>query len=690
MHRPAFPRLITIGLTALIIVGPLAGSNAPGQSAASREAPRFGPSAPNASGLPPPDGRTTLVSANVEGDFPSGPSAEASISESGRFVAFSSLAADLVANDTNESQDVFVVDRRNGRAVRLPLPGGEPVPPGGRAFDPSIAADASVVAFTYLPPAGFTGAVAGSLVLAWDRESNTTSIVSWRLDDVPAQGSREPSVSGDGQLVAFTSENGRISTGDGNEQADVFVYDRVSRESRLVSVNLAGRAANGGGGHPSISADGRFVAFDSIATDLVPIPGAAEIPEVYLRNLAEETTELISVNGSGGYANGASLAPSVSRNGGVVAFESVATDLVDGDTQVQDVFVRDRAAGTTVIASIGLSGEPATGPSGQASIASDGRIVAFISNAEDLVAQAGSPVELAAVAPQRAEVYARELVAGDTIRISEAIGGGPAGGSNVGPAVGGNGRYVAFASNSPRLVDGDDNKLADVFLRDLPADPVIAPPILDFGASALGVPAIPVGAIVSNRGWAPVRFQAATRSGTHAGDFSILSDGCEPQRLRRAQACTISVGFTPAGQGARTATLEVPGAFGGSPLTARLRGRGSRAVIELDPPIGSPGIVTVVTGRGFPPGATIDLNWSVGITPHLPPIVADDNGRFRVQVLVFHHDRLGERELIATRAAGPTFPEVKALMIVSASQNVPSSWGWQIRPPYGPPLIVRR
>jgi Tol biopolymer transport system component len=677
MHHAAPRSLISVGLVALLVAGP-ALFGTPEHAAA-------------ASGLPPPNGKTTLVSKNVDLDFPSGPSVEASISENGGWVAFSSLAADLVPNDNNESQDVFIVDRRNGHPDRLPLPGGDSVPKGGRAFDPSISADASTVAFTYLPPqANLTGVPPGPIVLVWDRDSDTTTIASLRLDGVAANNSREPSVSGDGRLVAYTSDNSRIVNPDQNETADAFVFDRDTGNTELVSANLDGQPPGGSSGRPSISANGRFVGFDSNAVDIVELSGGTEDFNVYLRDLDNETTELISVDLDGGYGNGGSQAASVSSNGNVVAFESVATDLFEGVTATQHIYVRDRDAGSTDLASVGPTGAPASGPSGQASIAADGRIVAFISSADDLLAAVDSPIELAAVVPPQSEVYARELVAGDTILISEARGGGPAGGSNVGPSVGGNGRYVAFASNSPQLVQGDDNQQADVFLRDLPGDPGIVPPELVFGASALGVPAIPVGAIVSNRGWAPVRLEAATVTGNHASDFTILADGCADKRLRRAQACTISVGFTPSAKGNRTARLNVPGGFGGSPLTARLRGGGSQAVLELDPPIGNPGIVTVVSGRGFPEGARVELNWSKGITPHLPEIVVDEDGRFRIQVLVFHHDRIGERELIATHAGGPLFADVKAKMNVTASQDIPTTWDWQHQPPFTPPLIQRR
>ena len=515
-------------------------------------------------------------------------------------------------------------------------------------------------------------------------------MASRRLDGNPARNSREPSVSGDGQLVAYTSDDGRISPGDGNEGPDVYVFDRVSEQTTLVSANLDGRAPAGSSGRPSISANGRFVGFDSNAVDLVAEGVGTEVSNVYVRDLDENSTDLVSVTLDGGYGNAASQAASVSSNGNVVAFESLATDLVENVTATQHIYVR---IARLVAPSLHRSGRPTRPPPVRAASPRSPPTGGLSSSFRPPMIWLPPRIRRSNWRPSSRRNPRSTPVRwslGTRILISEAVDGGRANGSNVGPSVGGNGRYVAFASNSPRLVDGDDNQLADVFLRDLPGDPVIVPPELAFGASALGVPAIPVGAIVSNRGWAPVRLEAATRSGNHAQDFSILADGCADTRLRRAQACTITVGFTPSAQGNRTGRLNVPGGFSGSPLTARLRGSGSRAALDLDPPIGNPGIVTVVSGRGFPEGAKVELNWSKGITPHLTEIIADEDGRFRVQVLVFHHDLIGERELIATHAGGPLFPDVKAAMNVTASQDIPTTWDWQLQPPFAPPLIQRR
>jgi len=685
-------RLTSAALAALLVIGQ--GSTAIAPVSAARQTTPATPIRPtprvplDSSGLPPPKGTTRLVSVNLSDGFPTGPSAEASISESGRYVAFSSRAADLVPNDTNNAQDVFVLDRRTGRPFRLPLPGGGPVPAGGRAFDPSISADGSVVAFTYQPPSLIL--VVGTVLCAWDRATGKTSVVSRRPDKSVATGSREASVSSDGRLIAYTSDANGIVAIDSNDRADVFVVDRTTGQTTLASISVDNGGGSGPSGHPSISADGKAVAFDSTAADLVSIAGGPPTAQVYLRDLAAQKTELISVNMSGGYGGGQSQAPATSADGHAIAFESAAADLTPGDTGVPDVFVRDRTAGTTTLVSVNPVGGSGNGPSGQAAIASDGRIVAFTSSANDLVASADPSIVLAAAGIPSSEVLARDLVLGDTIRISEAAAGGPGGGASVGPSIGGDGRFVAFASSSAVLVPGDDNKLADVFLRDLPPDPLVMPPKLDFGTLAIGQPALPLAAIVSNRGWGPLTIGTATESGPAAADFAVLANGCQGLRLHRTEVCTVTVGFTPTLKGSRTATLAVPGNFGRSPRTVRLVGVGSKAVLKLDPDVAPPGLVTIVSGSGFPAGATVTLTWSIGITPTLATIVTDANGTFRVGVLIFHHDIVGLRQLIATRAAGPRFLPAQAPMLVTSAPDIPSTYGWQLQPPFGPPLIFRR
>ena len=357
-----------------------------------------------------------------------------------------------------------------------------------------------------------------------------------------------------------------------------------------------------------------------------------------------------------------------------MAFESSATNLVPGDTNgAADVFRKDRTTGTMTLVSVTSAGTQAKGSSGQAAISADGHVVAFASTASDLVAMTGG-VAPAAQFFLITEVYARDVDAGQTVLVSATPTGDKGGGSSQAPAVSGDGRFVAFASTAGSLVPGDGNGLSDAFLRDMPPAPLLTPPVLDLGARAVGLTSLPVAAILSNTGWSALAVTGASITGAMAADFRVVADSCAGAVLHRAEACTVSVTFTPSAPGERTATLEVADAFTGSPRTARLRGMASLSKVELDPPIGPPGTVTIATGSGFPPNTAVRLQWSLGITPHLKPIVTDSSGGFRVQVLVFHNDQTGPRELLADAVDGSTFPETAARMFISQAPTVPPSF----------------
>lgn len=676
--RPATARAAALSL-ALLLVSALPAAAVP-------EAPQGrGPATvPTGAPLPAPPGTTGLVSFRFGGSAGAGPagggpSAQVSISADGRYVAFTSNAPDLVTGDTNGALDVFVLDRSTGRMTRLGLPGGVPVPPGGSAQEPSISADGRIVAYTYQAPSGFSAVAQGSLVLAWDRTTGAVEVVSKTTAGSNAPGSRQASVSADGRFVAFVSDNPSTAGKDGNDRPDVYQFDRAASQTVLISASPNGISTPSGGSlDPSISADGNLVAFQSDAGRSLIAQDAGEGSQVYVRDVERGVTERISgapgTAPGGAPADGPSLAPSISADGRYVAFESSASNLVPGDTNgAADVFRRDRTAGTMALVSLTSAGAQASGSSGQAAISADGRVVAFASTAGDLVAMAGGVVP-AAVVPGGTEVYARDVDAGQTVLVSVNLKGALGGGRSQTPAVSRDGRFVAFASTAEGLVAGDGNRLSDAFLRDMPPAPLLTPPVLDLGARAVGVTSLPAAAILSNTGWGLLAVTGATITGPMATDFAVVADSCAGALLHRAEACTVSVTFTPAESGDRTATLRVADAFTGSPRTARLTGAASLAKVELDPPIGSPGTVTVATGSGFPPNTAVRLQWSIGITPHLPPVVTDAQGTFRVQVLVFHNDRTGSRELTADAVDGAAFPETAAPMFVSQASTVPPSF----------------
>jgi hypothetical protein len=248
---------------------------------------------------------------------------------------------------------------------------------------------------------------------------------------------------------------------------------------------------------------------------------------------------------------------------------------------------------------------------------------------------------------------------------------------------------VAFTSNSPRIVGGDPNKTYDVFLRDLPPVPVLTPVSLDLGAGAVGTTSAPGAATLANAGWSRLAVTGSSIGGGDKKDFRIVLDGCKDRVLRRNEACSVSVVFSPTAKGTRTATLAIADNHTGSPRTVRLRGQASQARLKLDPEIGPPGIVTVATGTGFPPGSLVSLRWSEGMTPTMADVTADEKGRFSVQVLVFHNDRTGPRDLIAESATGSGFPPTTAEMLVVKPTTVPPMFA-QLRIVDLPIVLVMR
>jgi len=645
------------------------------------------PTAPAAGGtdpmpgavLPPPPGTTTLVSQRVGGGFADGGSTDPSVSANGRYVAFTSVATDLVAlagtGVKPPSPAVFVRDRKSSTTIIVPLP--PRASGGGSAGQPSISADGNVVAFTWLPPSTSLAASLGSLVLAWDRRTGATEIVSRQVTGAAADVSSAPSVSRDGRYVAYTSQNAGIVRTDARTNPDVFRYDRDTQQTALVSVGTNGLSASGSSTAPSISADGNMVAFVSDGGGSLVNEKTGPGTQVFVRDIAAARTEWISVTQDGGPANGPGSGPSISADGRYVAFESAASNLAPGDDgRFPDVFRRDRQAGITQMVSITPTGQPGGGTSGEAAISRDGRMVAFASVASDLVdvATGYGGGHLAALDTTTSEVFERDVDTGETILVSVATTGGPGGSRSLLPAVAGNGRYVAFASQAATLVAGDSGSGADIFLRDFPPFPTLTPAVLDLGSRAVGTAALPVAAVLANAGWSPIKVGLSTISGPAHGDFAIVADGCNGRTLYHTDACTISVAFVPTSEGSKAATLEVSDDAAGSPRIAQLRASGSQASLTIDPDIGPPGIVVIAQGSGFPAGASIRLRWSIGITAKLPPVTADASGSFRIQVLVFHSDVTGPRDLIAEPVDGAAFPPVSVPMLVTMPSMVPSGF----------------
>lgn len=343
-------------------------------------------------------GVTQRVSVGSGGTQANGASYNPSISGDGRYVAFHSFANNLVAGDTNGENDVFVHDRQTGFTERVSVRSD-----GTQANAASLAGFISpggqFVAFESLATNLVSGDTNGVIdVFVRNRETSTTTRVS--VDNLGNQGDDHssdgdnfigPHVTRDGRFVAFESSASNLVSGDTNGQLDVFVRDVQAETTSRVSMDGGGSEGNGPSTSPFISDDARYVSFVSLSNNLV-LGDSNFLADVFIHDRFTGLTERGNVNSSGTEANGPtsdgvdfSRAP-MSSDGRFVAFNSAATNLVQGDTNsYADIFVRDRTAGVTLRISLNAGEGQANGSSHRPSITADGRYVTIDSNARNLV-----------------------------------------------------------------------------------------------------------------------------------------------------------------------------------------------------------------------------------------------------------------------------------------------------------------
>lgn len=339
-------------------------------------------------GPPPP--QTLLVSAATDGTQGNSTSYHSLLSANGRYVVFDSNATNLVPGDTNGQQDVFLRDRQTNTTTRVSVAsdGTQGDNTSGAA---SISDDGRYVAFTSHATTLVANDTNGqSDVFLRDLGTSTTTRLSVAPDGITqANGESEvPMISADGLYVAFESLATNLVSGDVNGQRDVFLRDLQTAATTLVSVATGGTQGNGGSSLPGLTADGRFVTFSSLATNLVAGDTNGR-EDVFLHDRQTNITTRVSVASDGTQGNQQSYLASISATGNAVAFLSFASNLVTGDTNgFQDVFVRDLSAGTTTresVASDGTEGNHGEDPEVFPSINSDGSIVGFSSPASTLV-----------------------------------------------------------------------------------------------------------------------------------------------------------------------------------------------------------------------------------------------------------------------------------------------------------------
>lgn len=353
-------------------------------------------------------------------------SISASISGDGRYVAYWSGFSKLVENDTNDTFDVFVLDQRRGVLKRVSV-SSSGRQANGRSFHGALSADGRYVAFTSVATNLVDGDTNGVPdVFVHDNVTGRTIRVSIgasgqqgngaRSIEFPVEaGSHLVSMSANGRFVVFRSASSNLVHGDTNDAADYFLRDVGMKTTRRISVSSTGEEANADSRQPvgaaqwTVSNDGRYVYFNSDASNLVPNDNnAAE--DLFVRDTLKRTTRRVSVSSSGEEANsgvgtqdpsavfsnvgfllvepenGSQVSYSATPDGEYILFSAAATNLVPGDTnETIDVFIRHVPSGTTRLLSVSSNGVQGNGPSNSPMISADARFAVFSSSATNLV-----------------------------------------------------------------------------------------------------------------------------------------------------------------------------------------------------------------------------------------------------------------------------------------------------------------
>lgn len=437
--------------------------------------------------IAPAHAQIQRISTALDGSEANGDSYEASLSDDGGVIAFRSNASNLLAGDVNGLPDVYLRDLGASTLEQVNVDAaGAVLNFAGLyrgSFLPAVSDDGTRIVYSGYP--SFT------TVVLRDRVANTSEEIlriSFTTNNSDRQARQEGSLSGNGQYVVFHSRatfgssepvEARPDNTGSNTMHSVFWYDTLTQPvpmaERLSRPDFSADMAcvtdtgiecpegNSDSFSASISDDGTRVAFYSYAGNLVA-DDDNDFTDVFVKfrfdagnnylGIAGPITR-VSVSSIGTQANDSSAEPMISGNGQFVAFRSLASNLVSGDSNGQwDIFVHELATGLTTRVSVSGAGLEANHDSFSPSISDDGRYIAFRSNANNLVAGDTNA---------RQDIFVHDRNAGATARVSLDSGGGQANGHSDAPAISGDGQWIVFESDASNLVAGDTNQARDIF-----------------------------------------------------------------------------------------------------------------------------------------------------------------------------------------------------------------------------------
>jgi Tol biopolymer transport system component len=402
---------------------------------------------------------TTRVSLNSAGGQSTAYSIRPSVSEDGRFVAFESRAA-LTPNDMNGDQfDVYVRDRLLGTTELISVtPAG--VAGNWGSHSPRISADGYRVAFfSDASDIAVGDANAASDVFVRDRATGSTTLVSASVAGGTGNGiSFFADISADGRFVVYESRATDLGPLDTNVTQDVYMYDVLLGTTTVVSLGAGGVESNNWSAKPAISADGQVVAFESWATNLGPTDTNGEI-DIYVCDLGTGINELASISTTGVQSIQRCTLPDLSADGSVVVFEG--NGLVPGDTNGElDIYLRDRPKAKTSRVSDNSASKQVSAFSETPSVSGDGRYIIFSSAAKELIyPHTNSPYR---------QIWIKDRVSWLTSLVSATPAGKRGDQSSDRPAFSGDGHWIVFDSQASDLVAGDTNGLQDCFIYERP------------------------------------------------------------------------------------------------------------------------------------------------------------------------------------------------------------------------------
>lgn len=417
--------------------------------------------------IAPYTGNTERVSVSSSEEEGNGASTFHDVSADGRYVTFVSGATNFAVGDTNDAADIFVRDRTTGETTIVSVSSGGVYGNAISSF-PTISGNGRYVAFH----SEATNLVANDTngwddIFVHDRVTENTTRISVASDGTQGDDhSLFQNLSYDGNLITFQSAASTLVANDTNGFQDIFLHNQTTGETTRVSVASDGTQSNNTSLYHDFAAYGCTVVFLSYASNLVP-GDTNGFGDVFVHDCTTGTTTRVSVSSTGEQANDHSSSfgdMGISGDGRYVTFHSNATNLVAGDTNgVQDIFVHDRNTGATTRVSVNSDGTQANGSSAVPTLSADGRYVLFRSDATNLVPNDTNGAT---------DVFVHDRETALTIRVSVDSNGVQGNGTSslfIGtPHISLDGRFATFNSLATNLVPNDTNGLYDIFIHQIP------------------------------------------------------------------------------------------------------------------------------------------------------------------------------------------------------------------------------